>query len=177
MHSHLGRFGAGLTTALLVTAHAVAGPERVSLPSGYKDHVTYLTADRPFNDTVRVFYASPGAAKSVRSGRPLPRGSVVTMEVYKAEADARGRPVKGADGRFTRGELVAIMVMEKRSGWGAEYPKDIRNGEWEYAEFRPDGSRHEPSDTRACLECHKQVSKQDFVFTFSALVANKEKTP
>ena len=27
--------------------------------------------------------------------------------------------------------------MEKRKGWGTEYPDNIRNGEWEYQAFTP----------------------------------------
>ena len=57
---------------------------------------------------------------------------------YKAQLDAAGEPVKGANGRFQKGDLVAYTVMEKRDGWGTEYKDDIRNGEWEYQAFGPE---------------------------------------
>jgi len=57
---------------------------------------------------------------------------------YKAQVDAAGNPVKDANGRFVKGDIVGITVMEKRAGWGTEYPDDIRNGEWEYSAFGPD---------------------------------------
>lgn len=130
-----------------------------------------MSVDRPFNDTVRVVYASPEAAAAARAGRPLPSGAVVTMEVYKAKLDGTGKPVKAGNGRFVKGDLVTIMVMEKRAGWGAEYPDEIRNSEWEYAQFEPDGGPHEPADTRPCFQCHKRMSRQDFVFSLPQLRA------
>jgi hypothetical protein len=30
-------------------------------------------------------------------------------------------PVKDANGRFKKGDLVAYAVMEKRAGWGSDY--------------------------------------------------------
>jgi hypothetical protein len=156
---------------VLAAALAVAGPEKVSFPSGYSSHRPYLTVDRPFNDTVRAMYASPEAAESARVRRPLPSGTVLTMEVYKAKRDDQGKPLKDASGRFVRGDLVTIMVMEKRAGWGAEYPAEIRNGEWEYAQFAPDGTRHQPADSKPCLSCHLRMSRQDFVFSLPQLAA------
>ena len=60
--------------------------------------------------------------------------------------------------------------MEKRTGWGVEYPEDIRNGEWEYARFRPDGTLAAQVDYKGCFQCHKPEREQDFVFTYSQLV-------
>lgn len=61
--------------------------------------------------------------------------------------------------------------MEKRAGWGVEYPEDIRNDEWEYALFRAAGSRNEQANIKARFQCHKPKSAQDVVFTFSQLVS------
>jgi hypothetical protein len=105
----------------------------------------------------------------VQPGEPLPHGTVITMEVYRARVDEQGEPVKEVEGRFIKGELTGIFVMEKQAGWGAEYPDDIRNGEWEYARFTPEAQRHPNADTTPCFQCHKFVSGQDFVFTRSPL--------
>jgi hypothetical protein len=176
MEPSMNRLALGLTTVMLAAGSTAGAPEKVAFPSGYRSHVSYLTVDRPFNATVRVFYASPEAAKTARSGQPLPRGTVITMEVYKAKVNEQNQPVKDAAGRFIKADLVAVMVMEKRRGWGAEYPKEIRNGEWEYAEFSPDGTPHEPADAKPCLECHKRMSTQDFVFSFPALAAESSRS-
>lgn len=61
--------------------------------------------------------------------------------------------------------------MEKRTGWGTEYPEHLRNGEWKYARFGSDGKPPATVDTKPCFECHKPMSGQDFVFTFPQLVA------
>src|SRR5437870_5596177 len=77
-------FLAGLLAAATASS---AGPDRVAFLSGYRTEVRYLSVDRPVNDTVREMYASPEAAAAARAGRPLPSGSVLTMEVYKAKLD------------------------------------------------------------------------------------------
>src|SRR5213594_2725846 len=71
----------------------------------------------------------------MKAGAPLPAGTVLTLVQYKAQVDAAGAPVKGPNGRFVKGDLIAYTVMEKRAGWGDEYPAEWRNGEWEYAAF------------------------------------------
>jgi plastocyanin len=56
--------------------------------------------------------------------------------------------------------------MEKRAGWGTEYPPELRNGEWEYAAFTTDGKLNEKANYKACFECHKPHEKQDFVISY-----------
>ena len=150
---------------LLVVTSTIAGPDNIVFPSSYKNHVHYATVDRPDNKTVREIYISPESAKMVKPGEPLPHGTVITMEVYRARVDEKGEPVKDAAGRFIKGDLTGIFVMEKQPGWGGDYQEDIRNGEWEYARFTAEGQRHPNADTAPCFQCHKPLSSQDFVFT------------
>jgi hypothetical protein len=150
---------------LLAAASTVAGPINIVFPSGYKDHVRYATVDRPDNKTVRDIYVSPESAQMVNPGEPLPHGTVITMEVYRARVDEKGEPVKDAAGRFIKGDLTGIFVMEKQPGWGTDYSDDLRNGEWEYARFTAEGQRHPNADTTPCFQCHKPLGGQDFVFT------------
>jgi Cytochrome P460 len=150
---------------LLVVTSTIAGPEKIVFPSSYKSHVRYATVDRPDNKTVREVYISPESAKAVNPGEPLPHGTVITMEVYRARVDEKGDPVKDAAGRFIKGDLTGIFVMAKQADWGADYPDDLRNGEWEYARFTPEGQPHANADTTPCFQCHKPLSGQDFVFT------------
>lgn len=127
--------------------------------------------ERDDNKQVRDIYAPPAAVKAVKAGQPLPSGTVITMEVYRAKVDEKGQPSKDASGRFIKADLFGIFVMEKRAGWGTEYPENLRNGEWEYARFTPDGKPHQPADTKPCLECHKPYGGQDFVLTLPELIA------
>jgi hypothetical protein len=55
---------------------------------------------------------------------------VITLVEYKAKLDDHGNPLRDASGRLIKGEISRYVVMEKRTGWGAEYPPEKRNGEW-----------------------------------------------
>lgn len=110
-----------------------------------------------------------------KSGQPLSSGTVITMEVYKAKVDDKGELVKDANGRLVKGDLSFIGVMEKRNGWGVEYPDDIRNGEWEYAIFETNGKLRANFDAKPCFQCHKPMAGQDFVFTLPQLLATPKK--
>jgi hypothetical protein len=137
----------------------------------YQRHALFAVVDRPDIKEVRDIYATPQAVKMARSGQPLPSGTALTLVHFKARVNDRGELVKDPNDRLVKGELDRIGVMEKRTGWGVEYLDDIRNGEWEYALFRPDGSRNEQASVKACFQCHKPKSAQDFVFMFEQLVA------
>ena len=160
----------GMTT--VVVPRGTAGPDKIAFPAGWKDHVLYTTVDRYDNKQYRELYANTQAAvDAMKIGAPLPDGTVLTLVQYKAQVDAAGQPLKAANGRFAKGDLVAFTVMEKRAGWGAEYPSELRNGEWEYAVFTPDGKPNDKANFKACFECHKPHEKQDFVISLAALRA------
>jgi len=153
----------------IVTTSATAGPEKVAFPA-YQTHVLYDVLDQPDIKEIREAYVNPEALKNVRPGQPLPSGTVLSLPTFKAQVNDKGELVRDPNGRLVRGPLDRIVVMEKRTGWGVEYPEDLRNGEWEYARFRPDGNRDQQANIRGCFECHKPESERDFVFTFSQLV-------
>jgi len=60
-------------------------------------------------------YGTPEAVKAVREGKPIPSGTVLTLVQYQAQVDAAGNPVKDPNGRFIKGDLVGVTVMEKRT--------------------------------------------------------------
>lgn len=160
---------AGIVTGVFA-ARSTAGPEKIQFPAGWKDHVLYTTVDRYDNKQYRELYASTQAAvDAMKAGRPLPDGTVLTLIQYKAQVDAAGNPVKGPNGHFAKGDLVAYTVMEKRAGWGTEYPPEWRNGDWEYALFTADGKLNDKANYKGCFECHKPHEKQDFVISLAAL--------
>ena len=59
--------------------------------------------------------------------------------------------------------------MEKRAGWGTEYPDDVRNGEWEYSAFTADQKFNDKANYKACFQCHKPHAKQDYVISLARL--------
>ena len=172
--THRRPFVLAVTLVLVLTVALVsrgsAGPDKIKYPAAWKDHVLYSTVDRYDVKQYRELYAStPAAVQAMKDGKALPDGTVLTLVQYKAEVDAAGAPVKDAKGRFTKGDIIAFTVMEKRVGWGTEYPPELRNGDWEYAVFNPAGVLNEKANYKGCFECHKPHEKQDFVISLAAL--------
>ncbi|MFN3566089.1 MAG: cytochrome P460 family protein [Burkholderiaceae bacterium] len=148
---------------------AAAGGEKVAFPADFDKGVLYATVDRHDIKQYRELYATKDAVDAVRAGRPIPSGTVLTMVQYKARVDDKGVPVRGADGRFQKGDLVGYAVMEKRAGWGAEYPEELRNGEWEYQAFGPDRKVNDKANLKSCFQCHKPHAGQDYVISLARL--------
>jgi hypothetical protein len=157
---------AGLTLAVQVRA----GGDKVAFPAEYGKGVVYMTLDRPENKQVREYYTSQQAVDAAKKGEPLPQGTVITVVQYAAALDAQGNPAKDATGRFSKtANILGYTVMEKRPGWGAEYPETQRNGEWEYQAFRADKTPNPNANLTACFTCHKPLDKQDFVWSYDKL--------
>jgi plastocyanin len=153
--------------ALLIPAHA--GGDKVAFPENYAAGILYGIVDRYDVKQYREQYAPPAAIEAARKGLPIPSGTVLTMLEYKAQLDAQGNPLKDANGHFVKGELGRYVVMEKRTGWGTEYPDNIRNGEWEYQAFTPDRKVSDKADLNGCFQCHKPHADQDFVISLASL--------
>ena len=161
---------AGAAFATSFSASVMAGPEKITFPKDYEKWERYAVVDRYDNKQYRELYTSADVVKGVRAGKPIPNGTVIAMAIYAAEVDDKGNPVKDDKGRFRKAKLTGVTVMEKRDGWGTEYPADLRNGNWEYASFLPDGAPNpQAADTKACFACHKPHEKQDFVISLASL--------
>jgi hypothetical protein len=158
--------------ACVVTVQVRAGGDLIKFPDEYAKGVLYTTVDRADNKQYRELYVTPAAAiDAAKKGEPLPSGTVLTLVQYAAKLDAQGNPEKDTNGRFIKGNLVAYTVMEKRAGWGKDYPADIRNGEWEYQAFTAEKKVNEKAVLANCFKCHKPLDKQDFVFSYDKLKA------
>jgi hypothetical protein len=160
-------------TAAFAAMPARAGGDLVEFPQNYASGVLYTTVDRADNKQYRELYVSPrGAVDAAKKGEPLPSGTVLTLVQYAAKLDAQGNPEKDANGRFIKTNIIAYTVMEKRTGWGSEYPDNIRNGEWEYRAFKADKTPNTAANLTACFTCHRPLdAKQDFVYSYDKLKA------
>jgi hypothetical protein len=156
---------------LAATGYVRAGGDKIAFPTDYEKGVLYTTIDRPDNKQYRELFATPEAVEALKAGKEMPSGTVLTLVQYRAKLDAAGNPEKDGNGRFIKGELLGYTVMEKRTGWGTEYPDDIRNGEWEYQAFTAARAVNEKANLKNCFVCHKPLDKQDFVFSFEAIKA------
>ena len=159
---------AGLA-GLAAAGGALAGAENVKFPADYLKFELYQTLDRHDNKQYRELFTQPHVIEAVKAGKPIPSGAVIMLVQWSTHQDAKGVPLKGADGRFIKKEVVAHTVMEKRAGWGKEYPAEWRNGEWEYQAFDAKGNPNPKANIKACFECHKPHEKQDFVISLSKL--------
>jgi len=165
-----------ITAAVAIVAAATAvdlvraGGDKVAFPADYAKGVVYMTLDRPENKQVREYYTSQAAVDAAKKGAPLPNDTVITVVQYAAQLDPQGNPTKDANGRFSRtANILGYTVMEKRAGWGAEYPETMRNGEWEYQAFRADKTANPNSNLSGCFNCHKPQATQDYVFSYDKL--------
>jgi hypothetical protein len=161
------------SVALGLALSARAGGDLVKFPDDYDKGVLYAIVDRPDNKQYRELYAPRAAIDAAKAGQPLPDGTVLTLVQFNALLDAQGNPQKNAEGRFIKGTRIGYAVMEKRAGWGAEYPEAQRNGEWEYQAFTLDKKVNEKANLTACFNCHKPYDKQDYVFSYDRMKAFK----
>jgi hypothetical protein len=168
-HFIIASIAAGAALAFVLQARA--GGDKVAFPEDYAKSVLYTTVDRPDNKQYRELYTSAAAVDAAKKGQPLPNGTVITLVQYAAKLDPQGNPEKDANGRFVKTNVVAYTVMEKRTGWGAEYPDNVRNGEWEYQAFKADRTPNTGANLTACFNCHKPLDKQDFVFSYDKMKA------
>jgi plastocyanin len=161
-----------LLCAAFASGTALAGPEKIKFPSNYLKGMLYQTLDRPDAKQYRELYAPASAVEAVRKGQPIPHGTVLTLVQWSVQQDEKGNPIKDANGRFIKKDIIAHTVMEKQKGWGADYPSDWpRNGEWEYAVFTADGQPNAKgnANNKACFTCHLPHAKQDFVISLAKL--------
>jgi len=132
---------------------AIAGGELVKFPENYAKGVHYATVNR--GNTREELFTARSAIDAAKNGQPLPADTVITMEDYRD------------------GKLFRYVVMEKREGWGTEYPSEKRNGQWEFQAFNADKSVNRQENLDRCFSCHKAHEKQDFVYTFDRMKTAK----
>ena len=168
--------------ATAIAPQLLAAGDKIAFPERYAEGVMYTTLDRPPSAKATAtepentaqyhkFYATAAAIKALRNGEFIPSGAVITVVKYRAKLDPHGNPIKHENGRFVRGDLIGFSVMEKRTGWGAAYPTEIRNGEWEFQEFTADRKPNDKVNLLACFQCHRSQAHKDFLFTFDSIKA------
>ena len=145
------------------------GPNKLAFPENWDKGVMYATVDRPDTKQYREFWGPADAVQAAREGKPIPLGTVLTLAAYAAKVDANGTPVKDANGRFVKDKLMAVNAMKKDRGLGGDIPAPIRNGDWIYQSFSPDGKVNEKANLTACYTCHLPFSKDDYLTNLAKL--------
>jgi hypothetical protein len=126
-----------------------SGGELVSFPDMFLGGVHYATVNR--GNIREEIFTSREAIQAAKDGRSLPSGTVITLVDYRD------------------GKLFRYVVMEKRAGWGADYPPEKRNGEWEFQAFNADRLVNGNENLDRCFACHKGQAQHDFVHTFDRM--------
>lgn len=161
----LGAVGLAIGQQALVAP----GPNKVAFPRDWSKWTMYATVDRPDTRQYREFYTTPDVVAAAKAGQPLPDGAVIVLAAYMAQQDAAGVPLKDANGRFLKGALAAVNVQQKKKGFGDEIPASIRNGDWLYQSFLPDGKVNDKANLTACYQCHLPFSKDEYLTNLAKL--------
>ena len=157
-----------ITALLVVPIIALAQEARIKLPTDYRSQFTnYLSLDRVQNhDQIIRLFANDVAMEGMKDGGKFSSGSILVAEVYKAKKDENGDVIESELGRRVRDKFALIAVMEKQPGWGEDFKAEHKNGDWDFAAFKPDGSVAASKDLNACRACHAPLGKSDHVFSF-----------
>jgi hypothetical protein len=133
--------GAGLVTfeALQVNAET----NRVQFPE-LEALVHYTTVRR--GEVTEHIMTTPEAIEAVKQRHPIPDGTHFVLVDYRD------------------GEVFRYFVMQKETGWGADYPNG-RTGDWQFQWFLPDRSVNLDENTARCQACHASQSGTEFLFT------------
>ena len=159
----------GMSALAQAPALVAPGPNKVAFPADWAKGTLYATVDRPDTKQYREFYSTPDVVEQVRAGKPIPDGAMLVLAAYMAQVDAAGVPLKDANGRFLKGNLVAVNVQQKKKGWGEDIPAAIRNGDWVYQSFTPAGVPNDKANLAACYQCHLPFAKDDYLTNLAKL--------
>jgi len=146
---------------------AVRADEHIAFPADYaQTFKNYLSLDRTQNpDQIMRLFANAPALEAAKAGQPLPEGSMIVAEVYKAKVDEDGKAIVSSLGRRIRDKLAMIAVMEKQGeGFGKDLPAELQNDGWDFAAFKPDGS-DAGKDLNECRACHAPLKDTQHLFS------------
>jgi hypothetical protein len=141
-----------------------ASAPTVELPSDYQSWPVFLSdVQRTDNGQVRDLYVNE-VGSTVQEGQPFPNGTLLVMDLFAAQKDAAGAPVHDSNGAMLKGALMKTFVMGKDSGWGNYVSSDLRNGDWLYSAYGPDGKTPTADPMPPCFSCHLPLgASQDWV--------------
>ena len=156
--------------AVAIAAGCTTAPKplndgELAVPADYRSWPKFLSAvQRPDAKQVREIYMnSTGTLASAAAG--FGNGTVFVMENYAAKASPDGTLTTGPDGKLVKGELLRVFVMGKNAGWGQSALEALRNGNWIYSSYLPNGQPG-PEDTATCRACHLPLVSKDFVHRY-----------
>jgi hypothetical protein len=129
----------------------------VAYDPDYKNWLPISTTDAYANGTIRVIFGNAVAIQAIRDNqtRHWPKGTMFAKVQWDRAIDKDGNVFPG---QFSQ---VEYMIKDEKKYYDTEG--------WGWARFKtldlvPDGV--DASFTKACVNCHRPVQEEDFVFTF-----------
>ena len=151
-------------------SHVRAGGDKVVFPEGFDKGVLYHDGRSRRQQAIPRALHQPGGGRGRQEGPAAAERHGHHDGAVEGQARRR-RAIrkKDANGRFIKGDLIGYTVMEKRNGWGTEYPDTLRNGEWEYQAFTAAKAVNATAKLNACFECHLPKKSDDYVFLYGKM--------
>jgi Cytochrome P460 len=163
----LSVFVLALSAAATDTNNPAPAEDRVGFPKDYaKTYEVLRTVNRDEGKKLITIYGNaPAASVTNRVQLPYPYASVLVMETASTVTNTAGKPVNDANGASQKNKVLGLHVMRRGKNFGVAYASK-RSGEWEFVEYRADGSYITPPQKSAsCAECHiKAGAEKDFVY-------------
>jgi hypothetical protein len=149
--------------------------DRVGFPRDYQVKYEVVRSFERDDKIVTIYANAPAASITNASQLPYPNGSVLVMETAAVKKGADGKPERDAQGKVIKEKVTGMHVMRREKGFGEGYGEN-RSGEWEYVEYRADGSHLTPPEKSAsCSQCHIKAGKErDFVYRGRLAPAEKK---
>jgi len=143
-------------TAAVASSKVQPTPNGIDYLPDYKNWQVVSTTDRFDNGTMRVIYGNDVAIKAIQENHinPWPNGTIFAKVAWDQLQDADGNVRTGAF------KQVEYMIKDDKKyadtkGWGW--------ARWKTPELKPYGK--DKMFTMECINCHRPVKDNDFVFT------------
>jgi len=107
--------------------------------------VHYATVKR--GDVTERMLTTQKAIEAAKSGQPVPSGTHFVLVDYRDD------------------KVYRYFVMQKGSGWGADYDDRRRTGDWQFQWYWPDRSINMKENTERCQSCHQSQRETEYLYT------------
>ncbi|MCU4179682.1 cytochrome P460 family protein [Bosea sp. BH3] len=149
MHRRWSFLAAFAALVGILSSAALAQTSRATFPKDFDEYVLYATYDR--GSAKEEAFATRETLAIAKAGKPLPPGTQLVLGIWKNNA------------------LTEYFVMEKGVNWGADFPAEVRNGDWHFQQFDLNRQVRRTATGDRCMSCHGSQARSDFLFTWDRM--------
>jgi len=155
---------ASMSMTPIAQSGAMPKDGELAFPKDYNTFPTFLKGIQK-SDAIRDLYINT-TGDEAHHGKPFANGSILVMEIYNAKKGANDEFEKDGQGNLIKDGLAKVYVMQKGEGWGMHAPEGLKNGDWIYSAFKPNGERLDV-DYTTCRGCHLPLGEgKDYVHRY-----------